>query len=189
MNLQVLLEFRQLLRIGRPNYRRCRYTQKPRHLRTRVSHLPHRQLTKQTPPPRYLPLPPPRSQFQLPKPLSFPRWPAGKIGTKMLLLYLVHSLISFACDGAILVPLSCDGFSVPLEYSDQISITCIFGCLQPSRSSNLAVPPAHPKFCTDFLDLFLNPIAVRANLAQKQNCQTDCGFRFFNADVCNPDFL
>ena len=42
MNLQILLEFRQFLRIGRSDYRRCRYTQKPCLLRTRIFHLPHR---------------------------------------------------------------------------------------------------------------------------------------------------
>jgi len=61
--------------------------------------------------------------------------------------------------------------------------------LRPSRFNDLAVPSAHPKFCTDFLDLFLNPIAVCANLAQKQNCQTYCGFRFLDANVCSPDFF
>ena len=42
MNLQILWDFRQFLRIGRSDYRRGRYTQKPCHLRTRISHLPHR---------------------------------------------------------------------------------------------------------------------------------------------------
>ena len=52
-NLRTLLEFSLLHRIGRTGYRRRRCSPKIRRLHSRISHLPHHQRAKQTPPSQY----------------------------------------------------------------------------------------------------------------------------------------
>ena len=65
-NLQKKAEFWQFYRIRCPIHCRSRHAQIPRYLRSRIPHLPHCQLTKQSSPPRYPPLPTPRPQFLFP---------------------------------------------------------------------------------------------------------------------------